>query len=389
VNEDKATRYHRLKRLSGAAGVLAGLVLLAAFWLSGASAGLRTVAERAVDALGVPAAAADAAVVAAYVLALCLASETLALPLAWYRGFTLERRYGLSPQGFTRWLIDHVKASALATALAVGAAVTAYAAMAWSPRWWWVVTAAAFSSASVLLAFAAPVVLFPLFFRFRPLDRAQLVDRLSALAARVGAPVLGVYEWSLGERSRTANAALVGLGGTRRILVSDTLLAAYSDEEIEVILAHELAHHVHGDLWKALAVDAALTLGALGGVHLAFLWLPPMAGVRGPGDVAGLPVALLAAAGWSLVTLPLVNALSRAHERQADRFALDLTHKPEAFISAMKRLGMQNLADEQPSPLVEWLFHSHPPLPQRVAAARAWAAAETGEPSRQGAAQIG
>jgi STE24 endopeptidase len=142
-----------------------------------------------------------------------------------------------------------------------------------------------------------------------------------------------------------------------------------------VILAHELAHHVHGDLFKALAVDALLTLGARGCVQVAFQLLPPAGGVTGPGDVAGLPLALLTAAAWSMVTLPLVNGLSRAHEREADRFALEVTQNPEAFISAMKRLGTQNLADEQPSRLVEWLFHSHPPLPQRVAAARAWQAA--------------
>lgn len=374
MNEDKATRYHRLKRRSSVAGVASGLAALAAFWLSGGSAWLRTAAETAVHALSLPGGVERSAVVGVYVLALCVGAELLAFPLAAYRGFVLERRYGLSPQPFARWCADHVKASLLGTVLAVAAALVGYAAMDRSPRWWWAFTALVFSAASVAIAFAAPVLLFPLFFKFRPLEREQLVQRLIRLASKVGAPVLGVYEWSLGERSRTANAALVGIGGTRRILVSDTLLAAYSDDEIEVILAHELAHHVHGDLWKALAVDAALLLGALGFVHVMLQVVPSLGGVRGAADVAGLPVVLLAAAAWSMVTLPAVNGLSRAHERQADRFALDLTRNPDAFISAMKRLGAQNLADEEPSPLVEWLFHSHPPLPRRLAAARAWQA---------------
>jgi STE24 endopeptidase len=374
VNEDKATRYHRLKRRTSVAGVVAGLLALAAFWLSGASAWLRTVAERAVDGAGVPPAAHGPLVVAVYVAALCLGAEACAFPLAAYRGFVLDRRYGLTPQTFPGWCADHVKASLLGTALAVAAAVTAYSALRWTPAWWWVITALAMSAASVLIAFAAPVLLFPLFFRFRPLEREPLAHRLTALTSRAGAPVLGVYEWSLGERSRTANAAMVGIGGTRRILVSDTLLAAYSDDEIEVILAHELAHHVHGDLWKAIGVDAVLTLGALAFAHLVLQLVPPMSGVTGPADVAGLPVLLLASILWSLVTLPVVNGVSRAHERQADRFALDLTGNPEAFISAMRRLGAQNLAEEQPSRLSEWLFHSHPPLSQRLAAARAWQA---------------
>lgn len=372
MNEDKATRYHRLKRRSGAASVVAGVSALTIFWLSGASAWLRDIVERAVIALGLPPAVEAAAVVAGYVAVVCVAAETGAFPLAAYRGFELERRYGLTPQTFRRWCADHVKASALGGVMAIVAAVIAYSALESFPRWWWIVTALVFSGASILMAFAAPLVLFPLFFRFRPLDREPLVRRLVGLASRVDAPVLGVYEWSLGERSRTANAALVGLGATRRILLSDTLLAAYSDEEIEVILAHELAHHVHADLWKALGTDAVMTLGALGCAHLALSSMPTVARIANPADVAGLPVVLLAAAAWSLLTLPLTNGLSRAHERRADRFALDLTKNPDAFISAMKRLGSQNLADEQPGRLTEWFLHSHPPLPQRLAAARAW-----------------
>ena len=142
-----------------------------------------------------------------------------------------------------------------------------------------------------------------------------------------------------------------------------------------MILAHELAHHVYGDLWTALGTDAVVTAGALGCAHLVLSSMPRMAGVVGPADVAGLPVVLITAAAWSLLALPVTNSLSRAHERRADRFALDLTRNPDAFISAMKRLGSQNLADEQPSRLTEWFLHTHPPLPQRVAAARTWTGA--------------
>ena len=199
----------------------------------------------------------------------------------------------------------------------------------------------------------------------------DLVARLGA-ARRAGAPVLGAYEWQLGARTRAANAALVGLGRTRRILLSDTLLAGYSEEEIEVILAHELAHHVHGDLWRALGIDALIIAGALLAGHVALHAAVGHHGLEAVADVAGMPVLLLAAAGWSLLALPLVNGLSRTHERRADAFALDLTRNPEAFIAAMRRLGAEHLADEEPSPLVRWLFHSHPPLPERIGAAREW-----------------
>ena len=372
MNEDKATRYHRLKRRTRLAGVVAGGGVLVAFWLTGASAWLAEMAERVVEGWGVPASSRDAAVVVVYVTVLCVAADLLALPLAVYRGYVLERRYELSEQSFGRWLADQAKASALGLGLSVAAASVAYALLRWSPSWWWAPTALAFSLGSVTLVFIAPLVLFPLFFRLKPLGRATLEQRLIALARRAGAPVLGAYEWQLGARTRAANAALVGLGRTRRILLSDTLLAGYSEEEIEVILAHELAHHVHGDLWRALGIDALIIAGALLAGHVALHAAVGHHGLEAVADVAGMPVLLLAAAGWSLLALPLVNGLSRTHERRADAFALDLTRNPEAFIAAMRRLGAEHLADEEPSPLVRWLFHSHPPLPERIGAAREW-----------------
>jgi STE24 endopeptidase len=378
MNEDKATRYHRLKRRARVAGVAGAAALLLGFWASGASAALRVLAERGATALGVEPPAHAWLVVGLYALTVCIAAEVIALPLAAYGGHVLERRYGLSTQTFRRWLWDHAKASALGVLLGVAAASVAYALLRWSPSWWWIPTGLAFTVGSVVLAFLAPVLLFPLFFRLRPLQHEALVERLVSLARRAGAPVLGVYEWHLGERTRAANAALVGLAGTRRILVSDTLLSAYSEDEIEVILAHELSHHVHGDLWKALALDAVLTVGALLAGHLALGHAAGLGGVAGGADVAGLPVLLLAAAAWSTVTAPLANAVSRAHERRADRFALDLTRNPDAFVAAMRRLGAQNLADEQPSRVTRWLFHSHPTLPERVGAARAWMSEHAG-----------
>ncbi len=192
------------------------------------------------------------------------------------------------------------------------------------------------------------------------------------MAERAGARILGVYEWGLGEKTKKANAALTGLGGTRRILVSDTMLAEYTDDEIEVVLAHELAHHVHGDIWKGIAFESLLIVA---GFFLASRVLQAFVGplgLSGADDVAGLPLLLIAAGAVSLVMVPFAHAMSRAFERSADRFALDLTHNPSAFISAMKRLGAQNLAEEHPSRLVQLLFYSHPPLRERIAAAEAY-----------------
>ena len=162
------------------------------------------------------------------------------------------------------------------------------------------------------------------------------------------------------------------MGRTRRILLSDTLLADYSEDEIEVILAHELAHHVHHDLWRGIAVQ---TLVLAGGFFLADAALRRLAdplALRGLSDPAGLPLLMLVGGAWSFLMMPLVNAQSRAQERAADRYALSATHNVDAFVTAMKRLSQQNLAEERPSPLVEWLFYSHPPIHERIDAAKAF-----------------
>jgi STE24 endopeptidase len=222
------------------------------------------------------------------------------------------------------------------------------------------------------LAKIAPMLLLPIFYTFTPLDRESLRARLVSLSRRAGVPVLGVYEWGLGVKTRRANAALVGTGATRRIIVSDTLLAEYSEDEIEVIFAHELAHHVHRDILAALVVESALLLAAFCAAAAALGWLSPAIGLRSASDVAGLPLLLLAGGATTLAATPVVNALSRRNERRADRYALSLTRQPGAFISAMKRLAAQNLAEERPSRAVLWLFHTHPPIEQRIDAAKAF-----------------
>lgn len=299
--------------------------------------------------------------------------NTLELPFAWYQGYWLERRYGLTSQILAHWLADHVKAVVASGAVLWLGLATVYTCIRLWPGTWWIVSASLFVAAMVLLARLAPAILVPIFYRVRPLRRSDLSQRLVQLAERAGAPVIGVYEWRIGGHTRKANAALAGIGPSRRILLSDTMLESCSDDEIEVVLAHELAHHVHRDLWLGMALrTVTLFVGAwLSAAVLtrAVPWL----GLHGLADPAGAPLLLLVAGASSFVFLPLGNAMSRAQERRADRFALSLTRNPGAFVTAMRRLAHQNLAEDRPSPLARWLFYSHPPLGERIAAAEAWA----------------
>lgn len=370
MNEDRASRYQRLKRQSSVAALLwsAGLLLLLV--VTGGSLALR----RAAEALAPAGALGPFVVVIAYVALLALIHEAGKLPIDFYRGFLLEQRYGLSNQTFQKWCATQVKGAGLSLVLGMAAASVVYACIRRWPDLWWLPAGAAFALLVAVLAHLAPVILLPMFYRITPLSQAPLRERLMRLADRAGARVLGAYEWGLGADTKKANAALTGLGSTRRILVSDTMLAAYSEDEIEVVLAHELAHHVHGDIWKGLLLESGLLVAGFFVAARALTLLAPVAGLSGVADVAGLPVLLLAAGALSLLMLPLAHAMSRAHERRADRFALEITRNPGAFVSAMRRLGAQSLAEEHPSRLVQWLFHSHPPMRERIAAAKQFSA---------------
>jgi len=365
MNEEKASRYHRLRRRASLAGPIVSAVLLVLLVVSGASAVLR-------DGTTALVGGSFALAVLAYVVVLMLAAEVIELPLAFYLGVTLERRYGLSTQTTARWWVDHIKAAAIGLAFAAAGAIAVAFLIRWNPEWWWLAAAAVFSAVIVLFAQLAPVALLPLFYEFKPLDRPVLRDRLVALAHRAGARVVGVFEWRLGDRTRKANAALAGIGRTRRILVSDTLLAEHSDDEIEVILAHELAHHVHRDIWTSIAVETALMTLGFYLADAAMSWAVGRFGIVSKWDPAALPLLALAGGAVSLLLMPLGNAVSRAQERRADRYALNMTKNAGAFMTAMKRLGAQNLAEEQPSALVQFFFYTHPPMAARIEAARAW-----------------
>jgi STE24 endopeptidase len=367
LNEDKSTRYHRLSRRSAVASIAMSTAVLVILLASGLSGSIAEIARRVSYAN--PASYSPLAV-AIYVLIVAGVHEVCTFPIAFYHGFLLERRYDLSKAAPGGWLADQAKAAVLGLALSIGAAEAIYLSMRLSMMWWWLLSAGVFIIAVAGITRLAPVLLLPLFYRFSPLARESLRDRLVSLSHRAGVPVLGVYEWALGEKTTRANAALVGTGATRRILLSDTLLAEYSEDEIEVILAHEIAHHVHHDIRNALVAESALLVLAVyaGAAALAFGW--QRLGLFGVSDIAGLPLIVLAGGLLTMMATPIVNAVSRRNERRADRFAITLTKQPAAFISAMKRLGTQNLAEAHPSRLVLWLFHSHPPIEQRIEAAR-------------------
>lgn len=370
MTEDKSTRYHRLRRRAELAGTLGAGACLLALVSSGGAIRLGTAAEAAASRL-VPGGLEDAGAAALVATAVLLLLHLIEWPFAYYHGFVLERRYGLTAQPRARWTRDQLKGAALSTAVGVAAVSVVYASLRRWPDAWWIVSGSVLAGGLVLVVRLAPTLLLPLFYTVRPLDRPDLTGRLTALASRAGAEVIGVFEWVVSGHTRKANAALAGLGRTRRILVSDTLLADFSDDEIEVVLAHELAHHVHRDLWRAMAVQGGLLLTGFLAAHVGLRPLAATLGYRGLADPASVPLLLLFGGAWSLLAQPVASALSRSRERAADEYALVVTRRPDAFISAMRRLAQQNMAEDRPGPLAR-LFQSHPPIHERLEAARAF-----------------
>jgi STE24 endopeptidase len=245
-----------------------------------------------------------------------------------------------------------------------------YALLRLSPVWWWLWAALVMLLFTVVLSNLAPVLIFPLFYKFTPLDDEELAARLTRLAEGAGASVRGVYRFDMSSKTVQANAAVTGLGNTRRIILGDTLLDHFTHDEIETVLAHEMGHHVHRDMGKGILVQSALTLGGLWLAGLALRWGVTALGFDGIADVAAMPWLALALGAFGLITTPLSNTYSRWRERLADRYALETTGKPYAFATAMTRLANQNLADADPERWVEVLLHSHPAISRRVTMAR-------------------
>ncbi len=296
----------------------------------------------------------------------------LDLPLEHFGGFVLPHRFGQSTQSFKGWVVDQLKGILVSAPLGLLVLELVYLALRLTGGLWWLWTGIGMLVFTVLLANLAPVLIMPLFNKFVPLgeEHAELAQRLLALAQKAGTRVQGVFKFDMSRRSKAANAALTGIGNTRRIVLGDTLIAEFTPDEIETVLAHELGHHVHKDIPILIGFSTLLTLGGLFLASLALNWAAGYFGFSGPADVAGLPALGIVLGAFGLVTQPLSNAVSRWREHLADEYALASTGKSAAFASAFTRLANQNLSEVDPEAWVVFMFYDHPPLGERIRLAR-------------------
>ena len=366
--QDKARQYARLGRLLYMAELGIGVVFLLVLLLSPLSVALRDLFDFALPLQ-----------VALYAVVLVVCYGAVTAPLSLYRGFVLPRRYGLLSQGLRGWLWDEAKAGALGLVMGVAALVLLYWLMAHFAQTWWLWAGLSLLLLTVVLTNLAPLVIVPLFYRLEPLGDATLGERLAGLARRAGTRVKGVFTIDMSSKGTTGNAALMGLGNTRRIVLGDTILDRYTTDEIEAIVAHELGHQVHRDVPRLICFQSAVTLLGLYLVHLVLAQGVAWLGFGGIADIASFPLLALLLGAFALVVAPLESAYSRHLEGAADEYALALTDNPQGFVTMMTKLADQNLSEAKPPRWVELLFYDHPPYQKRLARAYGYAARREGE----------
>ena len=363
TNKEKAKEYQGIRRKLTLFHLMLTPALLGILLASGWTFGMR---QNAIALAGIN----DWGVVAVYFVLFSLFFLIFDLPLAFYSGFVLEHQFGLSNQSFGQWLLDLGKKTLLSFALSLGLLECLYWIIRADPAHWWLWSWAAYAFVSYVLGKVFPVVIVPLFYKYGKLEDKELESRVLELAARFDMPVGNVYSINLSKTTKKANAAFMGIGKTKRVVLSDTLIQNFTHPEVEVVVAHELGHYKHRDVWRLLAFGLAASLIAFAAGFLGMNALVPVLSLNSAADMAGLPLLFLIFYIVNLVLMPLMNGYSRRRERAADIFALETLETREVFISCMEKLGEQNLADPEPPAWYEWLFYDHPSIPKRVEMAK-------------------
>jgi len=295
----------------------------------------------------------------------------VSLPFDYYRGYVLEHRFELSTENVSGWFRSKIKASVLSLLLILLLVEGIYNFMWLNPTYWWMFLWVATAFAAAFLLYISPVLIMPLFFKFPKLEDKELLNRLTKLANKAGIKIIGVFEMKAEVKTKKAIAALTGIGNTRRMLLSDTFLSNYTNDEIESVMGHEIGHHIFGHIWKSTIMLSAALLLILFISHLTLQNISLFFNVH-MDSVASLPLFALTFGLLFMAFIPVMNTLSRRAEGNCDQYELELVGKPEAYISSMIKLCDQNLRYACPSPLIEFLLYDHPSGKNRVERALAY-----------------
>jgi STE24 endopeptidase len=301
-----------------------------------------------------------------FALALGIVQMLVSLPIGFYSSYSIEHRYRLSNQSLRQWAWERLKGALVSLPLVAGVLVVLYYCLEHYGGWWWLPVSGVLILLSVLLARLAPVLIFPLFYKFTPLESESLTNRIVRLCANTGLRIEGIFSFNLSKNTKKANAGFTGIGRSKRIILSDTLIKDFTEEEIETVFAHELGHYRHKHLLIGIVTGIVSTVAGLFFTALLYEWSLGLFSFSDGSGLAALPLLALWLSLFGAVTAPLGNMLSRHHERVADAYAVNVTGKSAAFASALHKLAAINVADPNPHPLVEFLFYSHPSISKRI-----------------------
>lgn len=358
----KAKRYSNTKYISATVDTLYFLLLLILFQGSGLSSTLAKSISKLVGPYYL--------VIAIYLFVVFVAYYILDLPFNLYRSLILEHKFNLCNQKIKDWLIDQLKGMAISFIIFIILAETFYYILNRFPSTWWLIVSLFWIFFSVILARLTPVLIIPLFFKYKALSDSVLRERILKLAGRMKVKILDVFEINLSKKTLKANAAFVGIGRTKRVILADTLKDKYTADEIEVILAHEFAHYHLKHLLKLLLMNS---IGIVLSLYIIFKtnrFILGLFGIDSLREISSFPVILIYLTVLGIIATPLQNYLSRCFEMNADKMALKTTGLKNSFISTMDKLATQNLSDRRPSRLIKIFFFDHPPIDERIEMAK-------------------
>ncbi|OGU80376.1 MAG: peptidase [Ignavibacteria bacterium RBG_16_35_7] len=297
----------------------------------------------------------------------------LFLPFSYYSGFYLEHKYNLSNQTFFKWVWENVKGLLVSAVIGLPLLLFFFYVINRYGIWWWLPLAIGLFFFSVILARLVPIIILPIFYKVTPLENESLRGKIENLAHKAGMKVQNIYSFNMSKNTKKANAAFTGLGKSKRILLGDTLLDSYTEDEVETVIAHELGHYKKKHIIKNLLIGTFSSFFTLYVIAAFYNWSLPWFGFTSIKQIAALPILSLWGMFIGLFLSPLTNIISRKFEYEADKYAVVSTNKVSSFISVLEKLTEQNLGDKNPHPFVEWFFYSHPSISKRISAIQKFA----------------
>ena len=289
-------------------------------------------------------------------------------PLSYYSGFYLEHKYNLSNQTLLKWVWESVKGLLVSAAIGLPLLLFFFYVINKYGEWWWLPLAIGLFFFSVILARLVPILILPIFYKVTPLENEKLKIKIYNLASQAGLRVENIYSFNMSKNTKKANAAFTGLGNTKRILLGDTLLNSYTEDEIETVIAHELGHYKKKHIIKNLLIGTFTSFFTLYVIASLYNWSLPWFGFTQINQISALPILTLWGMIIGMLLTPLTNIISRKFEYEADEYAVESTKNVISFTAVLEKLTEQNLGDKDPHPFVEWFFYSHPSIKKRISA---------------------